>query len=502
MILMLVGTSNLTKNMDNACVAELEIPLIVMMENAVNAAMKNMDIDKNNSYTVVCGVGNNGGDGLGIARKLYILGKRVDVFLVGKKEKLTDCSSINFKILENMGVNLTFINDENISVLEESLKNTDVCVDAIFGTGLKRDVTGIFAEVIGFMNRFSKKIYSIDISSGLDSDTGEVRGVATRSYKTISFEFYKRGFLNYKADDYTGEIVVEDIGIPKSIKDKFHNNEFIMGKNEIKSFIKKKDKNAHKGNFGRVSIVAGSRGFYGAAKIATESAVKTGSGLVTLISDIDVQEKLCTVFTEAMTINYSEKDRVKKLIGNSNAIGIGPGMGDNETSLKIVESIIKEAKCPIIIDADGINCLKNNKNIIKDSNKEILITPHPAELSRITGFTMEYINENRIDAAKEAARNLKSIVLLKGNRTVITDGYTTYINMTGNSAMANGGMGDCLTGIITSLAGQNISLFDAAVVGSYLHGYIGDRIAEEKYTVNASDIIEKIPYIMKEFESR
>ena len=134
---MLVGTSNLTKNMDNACVTELEIPLIVMMENAVNAAMKNMDIDKNNSYTVVCGVGNNGGDGLGIARKLYILGKRVDVFLVGKKEKLTDCSSINFKILENMGVNLTFINDENINVLEESLKNTDVCVDAIFGTGLR-----------------------------------------------------------------------------------------------------------------------------------------------------------------------------------------------------------------------------------------------------------------------------------------------------------------------------------------------------------------------------
>jgi len=314
---MLVGTSNLTKNMDNACVTELEIPLIIMMENAVNAAMKNMDIDKNNSYTVVCGVGNNGGDGLGIARKLYILGKRVDVFLVGKKEKLTDCSSINFKILENMGVNLTFINDENINVLEESLKNTDVCVDAIFGTGLKRDVTGIFAEVIESMNKFSKKIYSIDISSGLDSDTGDIKGIAAKACKTISFEFYKRGFLNYKADDYTGEIVVEDIGVPKSIKDKFHNSEFIIGKNEIKRFIKKKDKNAHKGNFGRVSIVAGSRGFYGAAKIATESAVKTGSGLVTLISDLDVQEKLCTVFTEAMTVNYSEEERVKKLIEDS-----------------------------------------------------------------------------------------------------------------------------------------------------------------------------------------
>ncbi|MED9948237.1 MAG: NAD(P)H-hydrate dehydratase, partial [Peptacetobacter hiranonis] len=240
--------------------------------------------------------------------------------------------------------------------------------------------------------------------------------------------------------------------------------------------------------------------FYGAAKIATESAVKTGSGLVTLISDVDVQEKLCTVFAEAMTVNYSEKERVKKLLDSSNAIGIGPGMGDNNNTLKIVESILKEAKSPVIIDADGINCLKNNKNILRDSKKEVLITPHPAELSRITGFSMEYINENRIDAAKEAARNLKSVVLLKGNRTVITDGYTTYINMTGNSAMANGGMGDCLTGIITSLAGQNIPLLESAVVGAYLHGYIGDKIAEEKYTVNASDIIEKISYIMKEFE--
>ena len=175
-------------------------------------------------------------------------------------------------------------------------------------------------------------------------------------------------------------------------------------------------------------------------------------------------------------------------------------MGDNNTTLKIIESILKEVSCPIIIDADGINCLKNNKNILKDSKRDILITPHPMELSRITGFSMEYINENRIDAAKEAARSLKSIVLLKGNRTVITDGYTTYINMTGNSAMANGGMGDCLTGIITSLAGQNIPLFEAAVIGTYLHGYTGDRLAEEKYTVNASDIIEKIPYIMKEFE--
>lgn len=499
---MLVGTSNLTKNIDEACVNELEIPLIVMMENAVNAAMKNLDTEKNYSYTIVCGTGNNGGDGLGIARKLSILGKKVDVFLVGKKEKLTECSSINLKILENMGLKPVFLNEDNKELLIHSLEKTDSCVDAIFGTGLKRDIVGVFYSIIECMNKFAKKIYSIDVPSGLDSDNGKVKGISVKADRTISFEFFKRGFLEYIADSYTGEVVIEEIGVPEFIKNKFHNGEYIVDKNEIYKYIRPKERNAHKGSFGKVSIIAGSKGFYGAAKIATESAVKTGSGLVTLISDFDVQEKLCTVLTEAMTVNYSEKERIDKLIKNSNAIGIGPGMGDNSKTLNIVEYILNNANCPVIIDADGINCLKNNKEILKNKNIEKLITPHPVELARITGYSIEYINNNRIDAAKEAARSLKSIILLKGNRTVITDGYTTYINSTGNSAMANGGMGDCLTGIITSLVGQGISLFDSAVVGAYLHGYTGDIIAKDKYTVNATDIIDKIPYIMKKFENK
>lgn len=499
---MLVGTSNLTKNIDEACVNELEIPLIVMMENAVNAAMKNLDTEKNLFYTIVCGVGNNGGDGLGIARKLSILGKKVDIFLVGNREKISECSRINLNILENMGLKPIFLNENNKELLKKSLQKSDSCIDAIFGTGLKRDVNGIFFEVIDMINSFSKKIYSIDVPSGLDSDTGNVRGISVKAYKTISFEFFKRGFLNYSADDYTGNIVIEEIGVPDSIKNKFHNDEYITEKNEICKYIKKKEKNAHKGNFGKVSIIAGSKGFYGAAKIATESAVKTGSGLVTLISDEEVQEKLCTVFTEAMTVNYLEKNRVKELIESSSSIGIGPGMGDNKKTFDIVKYILENSNCPIIIDADAINCLKNDIEILKNSKVEKIITPHVVELSRITGFSKEYIIRNRIDAAKEAARSLKSIVLLKGNRTVITDGYTTYINTTGNSAMANGGMGDCLTGIITSLAGQKIPLFKAAILGAYLHGYIGDIISNEKYTVNATDIIEKIPQIMKEIETK
>lgn len=211
---------------------------------------------------------------------------------------------------------------------------------------------------------------------------------------------------------------------------------------------------------------------------------------------------MCTVFTEAMTVNYLEKNRVKELIESSSSIGIGPGMGDNKKTFDIVKYILENSNCPIIIDADAINCLKNDIEILKNSKVEKIITPHVVELSRITGFSKEYIIRNRIDAAKEAARSLKSIVLLKGNRTVITDGYTTYINTTGNSAMANGGMGDCLTGIITSLAGQKIPLFKAAILGAYLHGYIGDIISNEKYTVNATDIIEKIPQIMKEIETK
>lgn len=521
---MLIGTSNLSRNVDAACVEELGIPMIVLMENAVMSAVKNMDIDIYNSYVVICGVGNNGGDGLGIARHLNTKGKEVEVFLIGNLEKLSECSKINYNILLNMGVNIININkndlseknvgneidkiikvekeniikNKNLTILKDTISKSDVVVDAVFGTGLKRDITGIFKEVIDIVNDNSKNTYSIDIPSGIDSDKGNVLGTCIRANKTISFEFYKRGFLNYDISSLIGDVIVEKIGVPDFITRKYHEDEFITDENFVKNNIRRRDIHGFKSDFGKVSIVAGSKGFYGASFIATESAVKSGSGLVTLISEEDVQKKASIRLTEAMTVNF-EEERFNKILNSSNAIGFGPGMGDNHQTFDKLLKTVDGSNCPIVLDADGLNVMKDKCYRFLEWKNRFVITPHLGEMARLTGDSIGYIREHRVDVAKEFAQKYNVVVLLKGYQTVITDGKKTYINPTGNSCMATGGMGDCLLGMITSFIGQGMDLLEATVIGAYIHGYIGDKLSKKMYTVTATDLISNISLTMKEF---
>ena len=261
--------------------------------------------------------------------------------------------------------------------------------------------------------------------------------------------------------------------------------------------MKNKDIFSFKSDFGKVSIFAGLKGFSGAAFISAEAAIKSGSGLVTLVCDEEIQDILSCKLSEGMTANYNDKERVNKLIKTSNAIGFGCGMGDSEETFKRLEYILNNANCPVVIDADGLNVLKKDNSILKLYKNKIIITPHLGEMARLTGKSISYIKENRIDVAKEFAKKHNIIVLLKGYETIITDGNITYVNPTGNSAMANGGMGDCLLGMITSFIGQNIEVFEAVVCAAFIHGYIGDILSKELYTVNATDVIKEIPSIMK-----
>ncbi|MCC0764705.1 NAD(P)H-hydrate dehydratase [Clostridioides sp. ES-S-0006-03] len=525
---MLIGTANLSRSVDNACVEELGIPMIVLMENAVISAMRNMDIDIYNDYTIVCGVGNNGGDGLGIARHLKLKEKNVNVFLIGNIKKLSECSKINYNILLNMGINIinidkndlseeyndyinknkvdkiietekqSIIKNKNLTMFKEAVSKSDVVIDAIFGTGLKREITGIFKEVIDIVNDNSKNTYSIDIPSGIDSDKGSILGICIKAKKTISFEFYKRGFLNYDVNSLIGDVIVEKIGIPDFITRKYHNDEFITDESFVKNNIRRRDKNGFKSDFGKVSIVAGSKGFYGASFIATESAVKSGSGLVTLISSKDVQEKVSIRLTEAMTVNF-EEERVDKLLSSSNAIGFGPGMGDNHKTFERLLRVVENSSCPIILDADGLNVMKDRCYKFLEWKNKFVITPHLGEMARLTGDSIGYIREHRVDVAKEFAQKYNVVVLLKGYQTIITDGKETYMNPTGNSCMATGGMGDCLLGMITSFVGQGMDILEATVSGAYVHGYIGDKLGKSMYTVNATDLISNISLTMNKF---
>ena len=500
---MRIGTSNSTKRLDEVCVNEYNIPLIVLMENAIISATNHMDIDLYKNYVIVSGVGNNGGDGLGIARQLRAKGANVKVFIVGNMEKMTQCSKINYEIIKAMNIDINLIdskefNYEELLQLKKSIKQSDIVIDAIFGTGLERNVEGIFKEVINIINKNKNLTYSIDVPSGINASTGDILGACIKADKTICFEFYKRGFFKYDVKEYLGNVIVEHLGIPEYILEKYDDREYIVSKSFVINNFYEKNKFSFKNDFGKVTIFAGSKGFTGAAYIACESAVKTGSGLVTLVSDEYVQNIVSMKLTEAMTVNYNEKERINNLIKSSDVIGFGCGMGNNKDTLERLKYVLSNSRCPVVIDADGLNVLENNKEVLKAYKNRIIITPHLGEMSRLTGKDISYIRNNRLDVAKTFAKENGVIVLLKGYETIITNGDELYINPTGNSSMANGGMGDCLLGIITSLIGQKIDVFNAVVCAAYIHGYIGDKLSKSLYTVNASDIIKNLQRTIKD----
>lgn len=498
---MIMGDSFTTKQIDEYCINTIGIPGIVLMENAATKILKHLDLHKNKEFLIIAGKGNNGGDAFALGRHLLIHGKKVELFLIGGEDGMSKNCSINYNILKGLDININLIDNMNdIEDLRNSIKKSDVVIDGIFGTGLTRKVEGIYDSAVSVINENSNYTVSIDVPSGLNCNTGQVLGNCIVAKKTISLMTHKRGFLNYTAESYVGEIIVENIGIPYDSIKIASKNEFILDKEFIRKSLKIRSKYGHKGDYGRVLVIAGSQGFTGAAYLATEAAVKSGAGLVTLATHSDVRDILSCKLNEAMTASIEDKNEFDRLLANSDSIAIGPGLGNNRSTFDLVKDVISKSNCPIIIDADGINCLKDNLELIKEKKSTIIFTPHPGEMSRLTGIPIKDINEKRIDIAKEFAKEKGVIILLKGYNTVITDGYKTFINPTGNSAMASGGMGDSLTGIIASLLAQGYEPLEAASMGAFLHGYCGDKLSKNMYSINANEILNDFPYAMKKFQ--
>lgn len=490
------------KKIDKFCIENFKIPGIVLMENAALKVLKNLDLRNNDVFTIICGTGNNGGDGLALARHLFLAKKKVDVFLIGKEDKLSKDCKINYDILVNMGININKIdNIKDVSKIKKSLDDCSIILDAIFGTGLSREVKDVYKDVISLINESHKYVVAIDVPSGVNGDNGQALGVAVKANKTITFQFYKRGFLEYGSHDYTGDIIVEDIGIPEDVANKFNVKESMLKKEEMRKYIPIRNEYAHKGDFGKVAIIAGSKGFTGAAYITTKAAVKSGAGLVTLCCREEIQKIMSNKFIEAMTVSYKENERLNKTLKESDVIAIGPGMGNNEITLELIKGILSTTKCPLVIDADGINVLKDKLSLLKNKKEAVILTPHLGEMSRITGIPVDKIEKNRLEIAKEFSKKYNVIVLLKGYNTVITDGDKVFVNSTGNSAMASGGMGDCLTGIIASFIGQGLSPINAACLGAYVHGYCGEKLSKEMFCVNANEVLKKLPYAIKEIQN-
>lgn len=498
---MKIDNLGMMKKIDNYCVENLKMLGIVLMENAAIKVVKNIDIKKNNIFTIVCGCGNNGGDGLAVSRQLYNMGKKVYVFVLGNVDNMTPDCNINYNILKNIGCKISNVNNiEEFENLRECIGNSDITIDAIFGTGLSREIEGMYRDAISVINENSKYTISIDVPTGLSSNIGKMPKTCICANLTVSFQMYKRCFLNYNTDKYTGKIVVEDIGIPQIAIDKFHDNEFMIDKDMIRENIKKRDKYCYKGDYGRTLIIAGSNGFTGASYIATQGAVRSGAGLVTLCCSKDIQPIISTKIVEAMTINFEDRNKFYEEVQKANSIAIGPGMGNTEFTKQIVEEIIMRTQCPIVLDADAINILKDNLDVLSKCKNKIILTPHLGEMSRICGCSIEYLRENRLDVSKKFAKDHNVIVLLKGYNSIITDGRKTYINPTGNSAMASGGMGDCLTGIIAAFLAQGYEPLIASAISAYIHGYCGEKLSEKMFCVNVSHVLEFLPYGIKELQ--
>jgi len=529
---MIIGTAKLSKTIDEMCIENYNIPEIILMENAATSASKRiLDIAKSDpkpSFTILCGSGNNGGDGLAIARKLKIAGYEVYPVFIGKEDKVSSSTKINLDMIKSMNLDMLEFGPDMYHLsdveLTSRLEKSDYLIDCIFGVGLNRVLDLPYLGMIGMINRSKDlhgfKVISIDVPSGMDATSGMTMGDSIEADYTVTLEYFKSGFLNYAALDSIGQVFVEPIGIPEEALKKCLTNadeykaRFITLE-DIKNRLLVRSSNANKTDLGRVLIYGGSKGYYGAGYLSARAATKTGSGLVTLVCDQDGMNVNAPRLCEEMTCLNTDRDRLDSLILKADAIGFGSGKANRELAEKELTCLIEDidrlygvdssmdvssdcdktsAKKPsLVIDAGGLDVFE--PNMAKDLN--VILTPHSGEFARMIGKNPGEVNENRLDLAVDYAKKYGLVLVLKGKNTIITDGKKTYVNTTGNQAMANGGMGDALTGIITSMCGQGYEVFDAALVGVYLHGLVGDEIYKEKYTVNAGDLIKMIPKVTK-----
>lgn len=500
------------KDIDRKAVEKYGIPETVLMENAgheVVLAMTERYGDLTGKrVSVIAGKGNNGGDGFVIARHLYNRNVRVEVFLLGTSSDIKGAAKINLNILKKVGI--TLYEKVSFKDLNINLRHADIIVDAIFGTGLSSEVKKPFSDVINLINSSGKPVVSVDIPSGISSDTGEILGVAVRADLTVTFVLPKRGIILFPGAEYAGVIKIADIGIPAKVIEEGNIKCNLSTGKDIQSLLPERSPDSHKGSFGHLLVIAGSVGKTGAASMTGLSALRVGAGLVTIAIPEGLNDILEIKLTEVMTLPLPETDDhsismsaekiLIKTIKNMTASAIGPGLSTHPETARLVRRLITMAEKPVLIDADGINALIGYLDILKRSKAPLILTPHPGEMARLIGKSSKDIQKDRIGIAQDFAMKYRVYLVLKGARTVFADPHgNVYINTTGNPGMATAGTGDVLTGIIGGLIAQGIEILDAIKIGVYIHGLAGDLASKTfgEMGMIAGDMIERIPEAIK-----
>jgi hydroxyethylthiazole kinase-like uncharacterized protein yjeF len=506
---MKISTVEQMRNLDKSAIENFGIAQEFLMENAGEAVyfviLQEYGI-KNKKFAIFCGVGNNGGDGLVVARKIHSTGGDVRIFLLGDKKKFKGSAKKNLEIVSRLPIKITPVN--SIKSIQNEVVQCDAIVDALFGTGLTRVVDGIYKEAIHLINQSNKPVFSIDIPSGINGNTGQIMGEAVRSNYTITSGLPKRGNMLYPGFENCGKLYVTHISFPPSL----YNSDSL--KLEINQPVKlpAREKKGHKGTFGDVLFIAGASNYLGAPYFSALSFLKAGGGYSRLASPSSITSFIANkgseiVFlpqeeTPSLSIALKNKQRLLEISEQVDMVVMGPGLSLNEDTQELVRQLTREIKKPLLIDGDGITAVSEDTKSIQERQHPTVLTPHPGEMSRLAQISINEVEENKIPVLQKEAKRLNASIVLKGAHSLIGHAdERVFVNMSGNPGMATAGSGDVLTGTIAAMYGLGLSLEDAVRTGVFLHGFAGDLAAEDKGEdgITAQDILDYLPLSLKRY---
>ncbi|MGO8760889.1 MAG: NAD(P)H-hydrate dehydratase [Desulfobaccales bacterium] len=508
-------TASTMRELDRRAIQDLGIPSLVLMENAGRTTyriLRREFLCLPGEVAVLAGPGNNGGDGFVVARYLANAGLPVAVFLLGPRDRVSQDARVNLEILAHLGIAVAeVLTEADLNPAIHRLAQAGLIVDALLGTGLNSPVQGLMAALIERVNHLKAPVLAVDIPTGLSADTGEVLGVALKAQVTVTYGWPKLGQVLPPGRDYVGRLWQADIGIPPILARDLPLE--LAEAREMRALLPPRPFGSHKGTFGHLLVLAGSQGKTGAAAMTAEAALRAGAGLVTLGVPASLNDILEAKLTEAMTLPLPEAPGARALgaaawtpilefLDEKSTLALGPGLGTHPETRDLVRRLVQDLPQPMVIDADGLNNLAGAAAGLKNAAGPRILTPHPGEMARLIGLTIPEVQARRLDLARETAARFGVTLVLKGAQTVVAapDGRAS-LNSTGNPALASGGTGDVLTGLIGGFLAQGLAPWDAARLGVYLHGLAADFFVSRhgQRGMIAGDLLSVLPQMLAEF---
>lgn len=490
------------KAIDTYSIEQIGIPSLVLMEKAAMqvADAVLLQAKKEDKIIAVCGAGNNGGDGIAAARILKEAGLNVSVLFAGEEDRATKQTKKQLEIGSNL--ELSIINDTK-PFNKVELSEYTIIIDAVFGIGLSKPITGKYESLIKNINEARARVFSVDVPSGISADTGAVMGTAVKADVTVTFGYTKLGLILYPGADYAGKVITADIGFPKKAEESVNLHTFVYDR-EDKKRLPPRMPYSNKGTYGKVLVIAGSKNMAGAAYFAAKSAYLCGAGLVKILTCEENRTILQNLLPEALLTTYSgeniEDAWFLKELSWATTIVIGPGISEQGAAEKMVDLVLLNSTVPTVMDADALNLLAKKDEFYRIFQKDhFIITPHLKEMSRLVSCEVRDIICDIPGFTRNLSKDKRFVLVLKDARTFVVKDNKTYVNTTGNSGMAAGGSGDILSGMTAGLLAQGMDVFEAAKLSVYLHGCCGDEAAADygEYAMTAQDIIEKLKAVVR-----